>query len=132
MTGVTTTRLRHLAAGLVVLAAIFHVQWLAACDVMLMAEQAAHCVQAQAGEMEHCGDMADAGGCELVLANGTGFLKLTDRVQGADELPDAMPWTGLSAEWSLRPDERPPHSIPPDAVIADGRSLYLTSSRLRL
>lgn len=132
MTGVTTTRLRHLAAGLLVLGAIFHVQWLVACDVMPVAERAAHCVQAQADEMEHCGDMADAGGCDLVLANSTGSLKLTERVQGADELPDTMPWTGLSAEWSLRPDERLPHSIPPDAVIADGRSLYLTSSRLRL
>lgn len=122
---------RRVATVLVVLAALFHVQWLAACDVMPMADHGGHCVQAQAGDMDHCGDTAGAIGCQLMFVETTASLKSFERVQDADELPDAASWTGIPSFRVLRPAARPPDALH-DAVTPDGRSLYLTSSRLRL
>lgn len=122
---------RRLATVLVVLAALFHVQWLAACDVMPMAEHGGHCVQAQTGDTDHCGDMADASGCRLMFVESAAPLKSFERMQDAGELPDAAFWTSLPSARVLRPAARPPDAIR-GAVIPDGRSLYLTSSRLRL
>lgn len=121
----------RVATALVVLAALFHVQWLAACDVMPMPDHGGHCVQAQAGDMGHCGDTADAVGCQLVFVESAAPLTSSERIQDADDLPDAASWTGIPPARVLRPAARPPDAIR-GAVIPDGRLLYLTSSRLRL
>lgn len=122
---------RRAATALVVLAALFHVQWLAACDVMPMSDHGGHCVQAQSGDMDHCGDTADAGSCQLTFFESAAPLTTSERIQDADDLPDAASWTGIPPARLLRPAARPPDTFH-GAVIPDGRSLYLTSSRLRL
>ncbi len=132
MIRVTAFNPRRAAAALVVLAALFHVQWLAACDVMPMPDQRECCSQDQRGGNEHCNDEAGATTCLVPFATQAFSLKLPERLQGADDLPDAFPAIGISSGWIIPSGaSRPPDPIS-RAVIADGRSLYLTSSRLRL
>lgn len=123
---------RRVAVALVVLAALFHVQWIAACEFMPMPDHRECCVKDQAGGMEHCDDEASADACQVSLAKSAYSLNLAERFTGAGELPDAMPWAAISANFPFwRGAARPPEASP-HAVIADGRSIYLTSSRLRL
>ncbi len=123
---------RRPAAVLVVLAALFHVQWLAACDVMPMPDHRECCAQDQHGGIKDCDDEVGATACLVPFAAQALSLKLPERLQGADDLPDASPVIGVPTAWMFAPGQaRPPDSMR-DAVIADGRSLYLTSSRLRL
>lgn len=123
---------RRAAIALVLLAALFHVQWLVACDVMSMPDHRECCAQDQHGGIKDCDDQIGAMACLVPFAAQAFSLKLPERLQGVDDLPDALSVIGVPAAWMLTPDAaRPPDSIR-DAVIADGRSLYLTSSRLRL
>lgn len=132
MNRLTAFNPRGVAAALVVLAALFHVQWIAACEFMPMPDHRECCAQDQAGGMEHCDDEASANACQVPLANSAQSLKPAERFTGADELPDATPWAAISADFPFRSGPaRPPDALP-HAVIPDGQSLYLTSSRLRL
>lgn len=122
---------RRAATVMVVLAALFHVQWLAACDLAPAADHGQCCVEGQSGGMDHCGDGTVVGDCQLSLLKSHVSLKTPERLTVADDLPDAFPWTGFPPARALRLPARPPNATQ-YAVTPDGRSLYLTSSRLRL
>jgi hypothetical protein len=125
---------RRAATALVVLAALFHVQWLAACEFMPMAPDAQQscCVEKPAGSSSHCQQPSGAHECVTPIAKAASGLKLPERTDGSDTAPDDPPAAVSLATFDFRVRVASPPGWREPADLADGRNLYLTSSRLRL
>lgn len=124
---------RRLAAMLVVLAALFHVQWLAACEFTPASGGAkACCAEGAAEHATHCGDPVERHDCVAPFAKGTAGLKLPERATTTDtDYPYYLFTTPAFQEIVANPGTDSP-SWSGARFQPDGRSLYLASSRLRL
>lgn len=123
--------MRRLAAALVVLAAVFHVQWLAACDLPPMIDSGGCCTAPYSDDNRHCDDAA-AYACLAPIAKHASNVRLPERADGPDEssadpLPALLSIPTLVATGAIASPYRNA-----TACTVDGRVLYLTSSRLRL
>lgn len=120
------------AAALIALAALFHVQWVAACDLASSAAAGPCCPQPHAGASDRCQGDADARDCLVPFAKNASGVKVPERVPVLDDAPDEVPVATLfdpAPRVTVR--VRPPGKFQ-DAVWPDGGRIYLTSGRLRL
>lgn len=125
--------MRRLAAMLVVLVALFHVQWLAACEFMPPVGAAQGCcAKGDADHAAHCGERTQGHDCVTPFAKGASGVKLPERVTAADtDTPESLV-AAPALQVSLAGLAAGPPPWPESRLQPDGRSLYLASSRLRL
>lgn len=120
------------ATGLLALVSLFHVQWLAACEMAPAGDARGCCIEGQAGHEQHCQEDVADHDCVAPFAKSGSTGKSVERSADRDHTPDHSP-LALQAPvvFLVAGDDRPSRGSSPTAT-ADGRHLYLTSSRLRL
>lgn len=119
-------------AALIALAALFHVQWVAACDLAAPVSGGTCCPESHANAASHCDGDGESRRCMTPFAKGASGLKAPEWDTGMDDAPDELPAVSLlDCEFPLQARARPPGTFD-HAVIPDGGRIYLTSSRLRL
>lgn len=134
MNGVAAIGVRRLAAGILAMAALFHVQWLAACDIMPMAgDEMACCAEGQENHQQrHCDEEIGSHDCVTPFANGVSSIKSPERTDGSGDIPQDLFFTAPSFVSTLQAETAKPLHWHGSDRIADGRVLYLVSRRLRL
>lgn len=133
MTGIPWFGRRRLTVGLLVLAALLHVQWLAACETMPVVDGAVTCCAGREAEpASTCEKRTGAHECVTPFAKSTATLKLPERADDADTTPGQLLASipGMAVDPPVRTSNPLGRQWP--VHLPNGRFLYLSSSRLRL